>query len=511
MRYPDSPIEGRYNKLATERSPYLTRGYQFAEWTIPALLPPNDDNRGDDVPDDYQSIGARGVNHLANKYMNAQYPAGRPFIRLEMKEPAKASLLEQGHTEEDIEYALANIERQHVKRLESDGARAPLIEARKHLIVTGNCLLYLPKDGNLQVFALDQYVVKRSAKGVVLEIITKEAISWEELPGQIQLGLLRKDPGKYNDPDATTYIYTQIKMHKGKYTVIQAVDGMHIPGVYGRMDADQLRWIPLTWNRFRREHYGRGLVEDHRGDFHGLSVLNQALVEGCIAAADLKRLVKPDSVVNPVDLNDSPSGSYHYGEPEDITTVQLNKQSDFAMIEKAIERLERNLGTVFLLNSAVTRDAERVTAEELRMQARELETSHGGIFSSLSLMEQLPLAKLYLLRIDMRIGKEAIEPVVITGIDAMSRDSDLEAMHLWLQDLKTLNDLPEEVRGRMKLSSLMTTMATGRGVEFKPVVKSDDEYAAEQDAMRQAQQEDMVSAEVAKAAPKVIEKQATGQ
>ena len=45
----------------------------------------------------------------------------------------------------------------------------------------------------------------------------------------------------------------------------------------------------------------------------------------------------------------------------------------------------------FLLNTAIQRDAERVTAQEIRYMAQQLETAMGGIYSLLSQEFQLPL------------------------------------------------------------------------------------------------------------------------
>lgn len=47
----------------------------------------------------------------------------------------------------------------------------------------------------------------------------------------------------------------------------------------------------------------------------------------------------------------------------------------------------------FLLNSAVQRQGERVTAEEIRYVAGELEDTLGGVYSILAQELQLPLAK----------------------------------------------------------------------------------------------------------------------
>ena len=58
---------------------------------------------------------------------------------------------------------------------------------------------------------------------------------------------------------------------------------------------------------------------------------------------------------------------------------------------QAITRIEERLAFDFLLNSAIQRKAERVTAEEIRYMAQELETAQGGVYSILSQEMQLLL------------------------------------------------------------------------------------------------------------------------
>ena len=52
----------------------------------------------------------------------------------------------------------------------------------------------------------------------------------------------------------------------------------------------------------------------------------------------------------------------------------------------------------FLLHTAIQRDAERVTAQEIRYMAEQLETAMGGVYSLLSQEFQLPLVKILMKR-----------------------------------------------------------------------------------------------------------------
>ncbi|WP_265102931.1 portal protein, partial [Acinetobacter baumannii] len=61
-------------------------------------------------------------------------------------------------------------------------------------------------------------------------------------------------------------------------------------------------------------------------------------------------------------------------------------------IDTVATKYVNRIGKGFLLSSSIVRDAERVTAEEIRMQANELETSLGGVYSRLAVDFQKPMA-----------------------------------------------------------------------------------------------------------------------
>jgi hypothetical protein len=52
----------------------------------------------------------------------------------------------------------------------------------RQLIVVGNVLLYLPPSGGMRVFPLNNYVVRRSFVGDVLELIYLEVMDRKTLP-----------------------------------------------------------------------------------------------------------------------------------------------------------------------------------------------------------------------------------------------------------------------------------------------------------------------------------------
>ena len=67
------------------------------------------------------------------------------------------------------------------------------------------------------------------------------------------------------------------------------------------------------------------------------------------------------------------------GDPNDVLALQVQKSTDLGVAMQGKQQIEQRLATAFML--ANMRDAERVTAEEVRfVQALQTENSLGSIF-----------------------------------------------------------------------------------------------------------------------------------
>ena len=96
-----------------------------------------------------------------------------------------------------------------------------------------------------------------------------------------------------------------------------------------------------------------------------------------------------------MDIAESRNGDIISGSRDDISVLQAQKFYDLQTVEKAIGRLEERLVYTFLLNARIQRQPERVTAQEIRYKANELETVMGEIYSLLS--QELQLSPVALL------------------------------------------------------------------------------------------------------------------
>ena len=171
--------------------------------------------------------------------------------------------------------------------------------------------------------------------------------------------------------------------------------------------------------------------------------------------------------------------------------MQLEKQQDMQIAKQTADALEARLSYVCMLNSAVQRSGERVTAEEIRYVAGELEDTLGGIYSILSQELQLPLVRRLLAQLQStgqipQLPDNMIEPAITTGIEALGRGHDLNKLTTFLSLVK---DIPE-AQQRLQWGNLITAIASGSNIDTTGLVKSDEEMQQEmqQQAMLQMAQ-----------------------
>lgn len=511
----NNPVDGeiltRYTQLEAIRKPYLDRARKYSKITVPYIMPEEGDTQSSEVQIDYASVGAEYVNHLSNTYLDEMFPVHRSYFKLKMPHIDKKQATEvTGRSEADIESSFAAAETEARWNFERKHTRASLLDHIKQLIITGNSCLYQRPDKEMsQNYAMDEYVIWRDQSGKLLEIITVDKKSLMSLDKALREAVIKVSDDIDDKTDLLKHqvrILTYIRRdadNNDTFLVNQAVEGKMLPGQQSYKEG-LLPWIPTYWNRIRREVWGRGLVEDHYGSFYGMSILVEALVTAGAIATDFKWLVRPGSMLDIVEMNNSASGTYHYGNKDDVNPIELGKRSELDFVAGLVDGYRKQLGKIFLVLSSQMRDAERVTAEENRMRAAELNKAHGGVFGSLAITLQRPLAELSLRDMDILIGKTKIEPVVMTGLDAMGRASENEKFLYLFQDLSALASVPEAFLGRFKASDLLKILSIGRDVDTT-VVKTDDEYNKEQQAALEQQQKLIAAQEMAgKATPEQL-------
>ena len=471
-----------YGELESPRQTYLERARECASLTIPTLVPPEGNSYATVYPTPWQGVGARGVNNLAAKLLLALFPPNAPFFRLSVDQYRLKKMGGDERVKTEIEKALAEIERSVMKEVETSALRVPIFEALKHLVVTGNTLLYFPEEGGLRVFKLENYVVKRDAFGNVLHIVTKETISPSALPDEAKKLLRSKESDGNYSHEKGVDLYTCVHREDKKWEVYQQIEGQIVPDSEGYFPIDKCPFIPLRYSRVDGEDYGRGLVEEYLGDLRALEGLTKAVVEGSAAASKVVFMVKPTGTTKAKTLAEAKNGAFVSGNRDDVSALQVEKYADFRVAKEMMAEIQNRLGFAFLLNTSVQRQAERVTAEEIRYMAQELETALGGAYSILSQEFQLPLVD----RLMIRMGKEGrlpklpknnlIRPMIVTGVEALGRGNDLNKLDLFLAGIAQVFG-PEAIGTYINIEDYLKRRATALGIETEGLIKPQEEIA----------------------------------
>ena len=471
-----------YTTLEGARYSYLDRGRACSKLTLPYVMPDEGFGPHSRLETPFSGVGSRGVNNLASKLLLALLPPNSPFFRFQANEKKLAEDETPPELMSEIEASLQALEELVMDEVTRGAYRVALHEALKHLIITGNALLYLPDEGGLRVFHLDRFVVQRDPMGNLLSVATKESVAFSTLSEEIRQRLQQQDPN-LAESDAKVDLFTSCKRKAKHWVITQDVNGVDIPHAGGKVTMDRNPFIPLRLSRIDGEAYGRGFVEEYLGDIQSLEALTRAIVEGSAAAAKVLFLVNPNGTTRARTLAESPNGPIVQGNAADVNTLQLDKFNDFRTAQVTMEAIKDRLGAAFLLTSGVVRQAERVTAEEIRMLSQELEASLGGLYSLLAAEMQLPLVKRIMTvmqkkKLLPKLPKDLVKPVIVTGVEALGRGNDLSKLDLFLAGAAQVVG-PEAIGQFVNVEDYFKRRATALGIKTEGLIKSAEQMQQE--------------------------------
>jgi hypothetical protein len=485
--------ESRYRQLENRRQPFLRRARECAKLTIPSLLPEEGHNGATNLVVPWQSVGARGTRNLSSKLVLTIMPPNSPAFRAEPSFMDLEELKKQGGEGAKMatayQVALGKYERAVQSEVEQSGDRTVVFEIFDHLVVTGNALMADTKDG-LKMYRLDQYVCRRDPSGNQMEIVCKESIDPTLLPDGIQ-EMIRNNT---DSAEKSVDLYTHQYRDGNQWRVYQEAAGIRLPDSEGTYPLNAPAFVALRFQSISNEDYGRGYVEEYLGDLKSLDGLRQAIVEGAAAAAKLLILVNPNGTTRMKTIAEAPNGAVRQGRADDVTTVQMQKFHDFGTAERVSQEIKQDLMMAFLMNTAIQRDAERVTAEEIRYMAAELESALGSLYSTISREFQTPYINRKINKMERAgrlpvLPKKDIKITIITGFEALGRGQDLNKLDLFVKGLAA--DVgPEMVARFINMREYMNRRALALGIDTEGLIRTEEEMAAEE---QQAQQMGMIN------------------
>lgn len=480
-----------------ERNIYLQRGRDCAKLTIPALLPEEGFNYASELPTPYQSLGARGVRNLASKLLIALYPTNTPFFQYKVDDK---TLEELGAKRGEVEKALASRERATGTEVDKAVFRPAAFSALMHLIVTGNACVYLPTDSKERavVYRLDQYVTKRDRAGNLTEAVIHERMDIGALDAATRAKVMEleefksRDKAKYKDSEVD--VFTHITLEEdGKWKVCQEVCGMELPGS-GTYPKDELPYFFLRFSFQPGENYGRGYVEEFLGDLDSLEALSEALVEGSAASARIVFLVDPAGSTSLSVVANARTGDTVSGRAGDVQAMQVQKSTDLQVAKSQAEEIAARISYAFLLHSSVQRSGERVTAQEIRYMASELDDGLGGVYTLLAADFQMPTVRIFEKRMEKRLKVDKlpdnVNPILVSGLQAIGRGQDQRNLQAFAAEIIQVLT-PQVAMKYLNFDEYLNRAAAGYSIDPNGLVKTADQIAAEeqkQQAMMAMQQ-----------------------
>lgn len=516
-------LKAQYTVLEGFRTPAYNRALKVAKLTIPELVPPLGHNSATMYPTPYQDVGAIGLNTVSSKVSNVLFPPGEAFFEYTIDE-ASLLKLDQGDPKrkKNITEGLAKRERTIMARFDELNARPKLGQAITHAFGFGNALAFLQKDG-LRVWGITNFVVKRDTFGDMLVAIAKDVVSPDALSSKVRsfLGLDGTNPQVGETPsndtgDPQLELYSGCILEGDKYRVYQEINGKVLPDTEVTVPKELCPFIAIRLYPTDNDSYGRGYVGQFYGLLQSLEKLYAAVIQKGGAGAKVLFANAPGSGITTRQLSKAPNGAYLDGDGTKVTPIQMaNPVGDNTLLQ-LIDRIEKHLQMVFMMNASAQRDAERVTAEEIRALISDIQIVLGDIYALLTYELQLPIVKLLdaqLVREDILDPldefKKEIKLKVVTGMAALGRGQDTQRLAQAFQIISTLpQPIAQQIAMAINASELLSRIFTSLGINPDALVVPDAVVQARQQA--QQQQEAANSAAVA-AAPHMAKAAAAQQ
>jgi hypothetical protein len=405
-----------------------------------------------------------------------------PFFRFGLKNGAEATPEVKGYLE-TLSYQVFN-------KVVSQNLRETIFQALQNLIILGDVLVIMDNDFSFKNLRIDQYVIQRNIQGKVMEIIHVEYQPTDTVDQYDD----RSDIGLQTRMGYKT-IYCQYYLDEDKklwHSKKEDTDG----NVLDEGEYTVLPLIPLRWYGITGENYGRSHCEDILGDLISLENYTQSHIEGMAASSTFWIGVDPAGMTELDDISSASNGTFIPARQADIFCISpaqtLNPQ--VASTANAVAEMRREVADAFLMTRSAIPSGDRVTATAIRMIGSELETVLGGAFSAIArdLMEPIIKRTIFIMlnngdmderMYDQFFDKEGtLQTEIITGLQALSRDSDLQKL---MQMGEMVRNLPPQALQTFKWDSYATALISSLGFDSRMWVKSAEEVAQEQQQQQQ--------------------------
>lgn len=495
--------EGLFEKF--QDTAVLNSSEQFARWTNAAVFPSSSTQTSGTryaLERDYQSKGAMLVNNLASKVTQAMFPQNSAFFEIGQTEAMLEMAQQMGADSKAASSLFAGLEFRASARVFLNAGYSALSHAMKLLIITGNALLYRdPISKKFHTYSVRDYVVKRDGSSNIMVVILKERLAVMDVPGDFRVSYLtgRSDP--YEDVTLYTKIHRRLQGGRVVYEITQECEG-HPIGSKSTYPENLCPYIPLTWNLITGEHYGRGHVEDFAPDFARLSELSESSLLYEIEMMKLINMIDPAAGVDVDDMANAETGEYVTGkvnaQGNGVVAHEGGNAQKLAAVQSDMENLVQQLSVAFMYTGN-TRDAERVTAEEIRANISEANQTLGGVYANISEVLHVHLAHILTIEEEPKLlpvlNVQGISLDVSVGIASLNRQANVEKLQYLANGLGLVLQTLTQASPRFNPDLIIDMMCQGYGIDREALSYTAEQLQALQEQQDQSAQQSMTNAD----------------
>lgn len=434
----EESLKWHWARLEGNRRQALERARKVSQYTLPYVCPPEGQNP-DTVTSSsgFSSFCSQGVTNLVTKLNIALFRPSKPFFRLSPTASGMQAIV-ANHGEEAtsvIDKILAEREEAAMEQWNKRADSTVILAILEGLVVTGNVLVY--KDDvhgreKYRAINLQDFVIERPATGMITRLIIRDSV----MVGELDESTLKKLPRELKE-DLTRSVslysgweFTGTKDGLFTYRMVQDVEEINVYQSKTDQTEDEVPWFFVGGRRAPKATYCNPLIYPSISDIIVHHELSEAIVNGSLDSANFFWLVDPDLGTSVEDIEAAQMGDVVNGKNGSVQVMSTGSINTIMSLHQQRQELESKLSKAFLQTIDAMQVKSNITATEVRAIVQELERVYAGVYAELAHSLQLPLAKRLMASAGFDLDG-SMELTVLTGMDSMSRQTDLDNLNAW--------------------------------------------------------------------------------